>query len=152
LMAPARFPTVRGSRAAPGPEVRGRSARFILGSRMPKEAPGTKPYRSHRLRRRGASRPRRQQACSEGRSPGHHHHDAGGRPIRASVGRETPVPRCTVHRAPCTVHSAGKLRARRITPPGLPRRGIGLTCNLDCASAAPAGSCQTRVRPALGVT
>ena len=76
---------------------------------------------------------------ASGRSPRHHHHDAGGRPIRASVGRETPVPRCTVHRAPCTVHSAGKLRARRITSPGLPRRGIRLTCNLDCASAAPAG-------------
>ena len=61
---------------------------------------------------------------------------------RASAA-STLVPRCTVHRAPCTVHSAGKLRARRITPPGSPRRGIGPTCNLDCASAAPAGPCLT---------
>ena len=116
LTGAARLTTVRGAVATRAPGGRGRRARFISS--------------------RGCQRRLRAPSLIGPVASGRRHlaltTSAPGQPaavvgsvIRAAPGERGGLRGCTVHRAPCTVRSAGRLRSRRITPLCSPHRELG---------------------------
>ena len=117
----------------PASRSAGRHARLASGSPEPRAAGRGRPAGS----RRPAPWPGAATGSTTGNAPPPPSVNLGPRGAHGLCARRM----CTVHRAPCTVHSAGTVRPRRIRRSVLARSAESRpACHVDCAGAGAGGA------------